>query len=127
MITEIVLLLGVLCFLSVRHDFVHRKWWLVIAMIFWASSRILTELTFKLEIPTGDLRYEWGSLSACLAAVCLFLCLLCVFLACLPSRRHLSSRHAAAEPDGSVVALLPPGEEAQDASERLKKLVDEAE
>lgn len=120
MITEIVLLLGVLCFLCIRNDFVHRRRWLVCAMVFWGSSRILTELTFRPEAATGNLRYDWGSLTSCMAAACLLLCLLCVFLACLP-RRALPRPRADGGSDGSGAPSTPP----EPASERLKKLVDE--
>lgn len=124
MITEIVLLLAVLCFLSIRHDLVHRKGCLVGAMVFWGSSRILTELTFKMEVTTGNLRYDWGSLTSCIAVVCLFLCLLCVFLACLPARRCVSREEVDDGSEDSSSSSTPPGP-AESASERLEKLVDE--
>ena len=120
-ITELVLLLGVLCFLSIRNDLVHRKGWLVSAIILWGATRILTELTFKTEFMTGQLRYDWGSLTSCVAAVCLFLCLLCIFLACIPSRRPVSRRpgDGSDQPGSSSLAPGP----SEDASERLRDLV----
>jgi len=124
MVTEIVLLLGVLCFLSIRNDFVHRRGCLVGAMVFWGSSRILTELTFKMEPMTGNLRYDWGSLTSCIAAVCLFLCLLCMFLACLPARRP-GSRPRAGGGSHDSGSPSPSPDRDEDASERLKELVDE--
>lgn len=124
MITELVLLLGILCFLGIRNDFVHRKGWFVCAIILWGGTRILTELTFKTESMTGQMRYDWGSLTSCAAAVCIFLCLFCIFVACLPRRRSVPQSRAG---DGSEQPGSPASAAGSDAdlSERLRDLVED--
>ena len=122
MITEIVLLLGILGFLAIRNDYVARKGPFVMAMLFWGIARILTEITFKTDGFSGKLRYEWGSLSACAAAASLFLCLFCVFWACL---RPAGKRRVTSCPEKVCLKNEATDEPVKNASERIKELVGE--
>ena len=121
MITEIVLLLGILGFLCVRNDYVMRKVPFVMAMCFWGISRILTEITFKIESVSGELRYDWGSLSACTAAGCLFFCLLCIFWACLGSG---NSRIDSKNGEDTLAKEVKLDDTPKNASERIKELIE---
>lgn len=124
-LTEIVLLLGLLGFLAVRQDYLHRRIPFILSMIFWGTSRILTELTFKVEVTTGSLQYDWGSLMACSAAGCLFLCLFCIFLACLPRSGggHAQERQQVQEQDSEVGSGESPA--GADPSRRIRELIEE--
>lgn len=124
MVTEIVLLLGFLCFLCVRGDYIRRRPAFVAAMFFWGLARLFTELGFGFDATSGSLRYDWGSLSSYIAAACLFFCLFSMFIACTPSLRagRLAEEGVAQEQDA-------PSEEPdpRTASERIRELVDENE
>ena len=117
MVTEIVLLLGFLGFLAIRNDYIQRRGPFILALVFWGLTRLLTELTFR-----GDTSYEWGSRSACAAAVCLFLCLSSMYWACarplVPA--HPRDSHTSDKPD----AQTPPPPQ-KDPSERIRELIDE--
>ncbi|MBT3378107.1 MAG: hypothetical protein HN742_33745 [Lentisphaerae bacterium] len=124
MVTEIVLLLGFLCFLCVRNDFIRRRLAFVAAMLFWGVARLLTELTFKMEAMSGSITYDWGSVSACIAAVCLFGCLFSMFVACVGPA---ASSPSPAGVEGTEATAAPETVPLQTASERIRKLVDEPE
>jgi len=92
------------------------------AMLFWGTARILTEVTFKVQPSTGALSYDWGSLSACIAALCLLLCLACVFWACLPMTSPVPTADEAAGPDGPAEWAA---QQEESASERIKHLIED--
>jgi len=125
MITEIVLLLGFLCFLCVRGDYIRRRLAFVAAMLFWGLARLLTELGYGFDATSGSFRYDWGSLSSYIAAACLFFCLFSMFIACTPrffTAGKLSEDGVAQEQDAPSEASDP-----RTASERIRELVDENE
>lgn len=103
MITEIVLMLGLLGFLCVRNDFIRRVPPFLLAMLFWGAARILMELTFR-ETMAGT-KYDWGSLTGVAAAVSLSLSLFCLFWACYVRRSHL--RATAPTPGGAFAPMEP--------------------
>jgi hypothetical protein len=78
MISEIVVILIFLCFLSVRTALVRRTWAFVTAVVLWGAARALMEISFK----GGYYEYSWGSLPSLVAVCCLFLCVLFIFAAC---------------------------------------------
>lgn len=122
MVTEIVLLLGFLCFLCIRNDYIRRRFAFVAAMVFWGVARLLTELTFKVEATSGSITYDWGSVSACIAAACLFFCLLSMFIACVaplpPTRLPRNEVGQQEETSGETSSQ-------RTASERIRELVAE--
>lgn len=117
MITELVLLLGFLGFLAVRTDFIRRRTAFVGALVCWGLARFLTEYTFKVGT-TGSLDYQYASLTSYAAALCIFLCVLLMFVACLGARRSgqvKSVSGADDSPEDTGPTLSP--------SERIREIV----
>lgn len=114
MITELVLLLGVLAFVCVRTDFVIRRTWFVLALMAWGAARILTEMNF-----TGT-DYHYGNLLSYGAALSLVGCLLFLFIACLRPRQPQDSDQ---EENGARTDSAEPDDESP--SERLEHLMEE--
>jgi hypothetical protein len=113
-------LLGVAC---VVRDAIRRPVAFVAAIVLWGSSRVLMELTYRARPDSGDLAYDWGSLSATAAIACLAASLLCLFLACW--RAPASHPTARSDRSGAAPGPTPPAPPAADASERLRQLVPE--
>ncbi len=124
MVSETGILLCLLAFLCVRNDFVQRRGCFVAAMIMWGTARLLTEMSFKLQPSTGQLAYDWGSISATVAAACLFLCLLLTFCACWRRRPGLGHASQSAGPEQEATETR--DDSRQDPSERIKKLMEDA-
>jgi hypothetical protein len=117
MISEIVVLLAFLCFLAVRSDRVHRPWAFLVAATSWGTARILVEVSFK----GGSYEYSWGSLPSVVAAACLYLCVVFLFVACVGRPRGVPpvTPGSGAEAKGEVAAVPAA------PSERIRMILDE--
>ena len=118
MISEVVVLLAFLCYVSIRKRPVSRPWGLIVSMLFWGAARLLMELSFR----GGSYEYSWGSLPSLLAAACLFFSLLFLYIACAGRTLHRQA--------GSGEGRAPDRHEngaagAASRSERIKQLLDE--
>ncbi|NOY81215.1 MAG: hypothetical protein GXP31_09445 [Kiritimatiellaeota bacterium] len=128
MISEIVVLLGLIGFLCIRNDYIRRRVPFLLAIVFWGTARILMEINFATE-PTGEVKYDWASRAAVVAAACLVACLFCLFWACWrrPLRRPSSvggGRPAVAS-DAPHTATTSRQESPTDKLKRLVEEVDE--
>ncbi len=122
MISEVVVLLGLLGFLCIRNDYIRRRVPFLLAIVFWGTARILMEINFRTE-PTGELKYDWASRASVIAAACLVACLFCLFWACWrrPVRRQVGRPPSPDTPSPTTPIRQ------ESPTDKLKRLVEEVD
>ena len=118
MITELNILLGALCFVCIRTDYVRRGGFLALAIVCWVAARLLTELSFGRA--QYDPSYTYGTLASYAAACSLVACLASLFAACW--HRQRGATRDAATADRAATATDEP---APTPSERLRELLED--